>query len=185
VKPPDDEGDNTKGLSREHTILVSRSGLVTVTGGKWTTYRAMAEDVLAQCTRHQFIRASLSGQTTSLALIGADAVYSELKALSEPEGLHSYGSEQASVRALPGAGNWLCEGLSEAMVRFASRHEYAITVEDVLARRSRLLFLDASLARQMAATVAEILEGETGQDPAQAEFVDLCQHYLLGEQEKP
>jgi glycerol-3-phosphate dehydrogenase len=71
------------------------------------------------------------------------------------------------------------------MVRFASRHEYAITVEDVLARRSRLLFLDASLARQMAATVAEILEGETGQDPAQAEFVDLCQHYLLGEQEKP
>jgi glycerol-3-phosphate dehydrogenase len=185
VKPPDDEGDNTKGLSREHTILVSRSGLVTVTGGKWTTYRAMAEDVLAQCTRHQFIRATLSGQTTSLALIGADAVYSELKALSEPEGLHSYGSEQASVRALPGAGNWLCEGLSEAMVRFASRHEYAITVEDVLARRSRLLFLDASLARQMAATVAEILEGETGQDPAQAEFVDLCQHYLLGEQEKP
>jgi glycerol-3-phosphate dehydrogenase len=185
VKPPDDEGDNTKGLSREHTILVSRSGLVTVTGGKWTTYRAMAEDVLAQCTRHQFIRATLSGQTTSLALIGADAVYSELKALSEPEGLHSYGSEQASVRALPGAGNWLCEGLSEAMVRFAARHEYAITVEDVLARRSRLLFLDASLARQMAATVAEILEGETGQDPAQAEFVDLCQHYLLGEQEKP
>jgi glycerol-3-phosphate dehydrogenase len=184
VKPPDDEGDNTKGLSREHTILVSRSGLVTVTGGKWTTYRAMAEDVLAQCTRHQLIRATMSGQTTSLGLIGADAQSSELKALSEPEGLHSYGSEQASVRALPGAGHWLCDGLSEAMVRFAARHEYAITVEDVLARRSRLLFLDASLACQMAATVAEILESETGQDPAQAEFVDLCQHYLLAEQEK-
>jgi glycerol-3-phosphate dehydrogenase len=49
VKPQDDDGDNTKGLSREHTVLVSRSGLVTVTGGKWTTYRAMAEDVLQKC----------------------------------------------------------------------------------------------------------------------------------------
>ena len=49
VKPPDDEGDNTKALSREHTVIVGRSGLVTVTGGKWTTYRAMAEDVLEHC----------------------------------------------------------------------------------------------------------------------------------------
>jgi glycerol-3-phosphate dehydrogenase len=49
VKPQDDDGDNTKGLSREHTVLVSRSNLVTVTGGKWTTYRAMAEDVLQKC----------------------------------------------------------------------------------------------------------------------------------------
>jgi glycerol-3-phosphate dehydrogenase len=49
VKPQDDDGDNTKGLSREHTVLASRSGLVTVTGGKWTTYRAMAEDVLEKC----------------------------------------------------------------------------------------------------------------------------------------
>ena len=45
VKPQDDDGDNTKKISREHTVLASRSGLVTVTGGKWTTYRAMAEDV--------------------------------------------------------------------------------------------------------------------------------------------
>ena len=49
VKPQGDDGDDTKGLSREHTVLVSRSGLVTVTGGKWTTYRAMAEDVLEKC----------------------------------------------------------------------------------------------------------------------------------------
>jgi glycerol-3-phosphate dehydrogenase len=183
VKPPDDEGDNTKGLSREHTILVSRSGLVTVTGGKWTTYRAMAEDVLAQCSRHRLIRATVGGQTKSLRLVGADVDGPELKALCEPEGLHSYGSEQARVCALPGAKSWLCESLSEAMVRFAARHEYAITVEDVLARRSRLLFLDAGLARQMAAAVAVILKDETGQDPAQAEFVDLCQHYLLRDQE--
>lgn len=179
VKPPDDEGNNTKGLSREHTILVSRSGLVTVTGGKWTTYRAMAEDVLAQCTQHGLIRSTSGGQTVSLGLVGADAKKSELKALCEPDGLHSYGSESTWVRQLPGAGNWLCAGLSEAMVRFAARHEYAVMVEDVLARRSRLLFLDAKLARQMAAKVAEILEEETGLDPAREEFVGLCQHYLL------
>lgn len=183
VKPPDNEGDNTKGLSREHTILVSRSGLVTVTGGKWTTYRAMAEDVLAQCAKHRLIRPTTSGQTKSLGLVGAEVGSFELKALCEPEGLHSYGSEQTWVRALPGAENWLCDGLSEAMVRFAARHEYAIKVEDVLARRSRLLFLDARLASHLAAEVAGILEEETGQDPAQEAFVDLCQHYLLGGQE--
>ncbi|MDI1246439.1 MAG: glycerol-3-phosphate dehydrogenase/oxidase [Rhodoferax sp.] len=182
VKPPDDEGGNTKGLSREHTILVSRTGLVTVTGGKWTTYRAMAEDVLAQCAQHRLIRPTLGGQTKSLRLIGADADRSEFRALCEPEGWHSYGSEQTWVRALPGAENWLCEGLSEAMVRFAARNEYALTVEDVLARRSRLLFLDADLARQMAPTVSQILAEETGQDPAESEFVHLCQHYLLQDQ---
>src|SRR3546814_13289289 len=49
VRPPENEGDNTKKLSREHTVLVSPSGLVTVTGGKWPTYRAMAEEVLEKC----------------------------------------------------------------------------------------------------------------------------------------
>ena len=49
VKPQDEDGGNTKSISREHTVLASRSGLVTVTGGKWTTYRAMAEDVLQKC----------------------------------------------------------------------------------------------------------------------------------------
>ena len=109
VKPPDDEGDNTKGLSREHTILVSRSGLVTVTGGKWTTYRAMAEDVLAQCAKHQLIRPTIAGHDQKhLRLVGAEADSFELKALCEPEGLHSYGSEQALVCNLPGAERWLC-----------------------------------------------------------------------------
>lgn len=183
VKPSDDEGDNTKGLSREHTILVSRSGLVTVTGGKWTTYRAMAEDVLAQCARHQLIRATVSGQTKNLGLVGSDKSSFKIKALHEPEGLHSYGSEQTWVCNLPGAEHWLCDGLSEAMVRFAARNEYAIKVEDVLARRSRLLFLDARLAANLAAAVAGVLKEETGQDPAQEEFVDLCQHYLLKGQE--
>lgn len=184
VKPPDVEGHNTKGLSREHTILVSCTGLVTVTGGKWTTYRAMAEDVLAQCTQHQLIKPTVSGLTKRLGLVGADITNFDVNALHEPEGWHSYGAEQDFVRALPGADRWLCAGLSESMVRFAARYEFAMKVEDVLARRSRLLFLDARLASRMAGVVADILHEETGQDPAQEEFERLCQHYFLGDEEK-
>jgi glycerol-3-phosphate dehydrogenase len=56
VKPHHEEGASTKGLSREHTVSVSQSGLVTVTGGKWTTYRAMAHDVLSQCLTSQLLQ---------------------------------------------------------------------------------------------------------------------------------
>ncbi|MEO7129241.1 MAG: glycerol-3-phosphate dehydrogenase C-terminal domain-containing protein, partial [Rhodoferax sp.] len=69
-------------------------------------------------------------------------------------------------------------GLSEAMVRFAARHEYARTVEDVLARRSRLLFLDARLAGSMAEAVGAILTQETGIDPQVEPFLELTRHYL-------
>jgi glycerol-3-phosphate dehydrogenase len=184
VKPTKDQGDNTKGLSREHTILVSRSGLVTVTGGKWTTYRAMAEDVLAQCARHSLVKATVSGLTTHLHMVGAGPSQFPLQPLNAPEGLHSYGAEQAIVQELPGADRWLCAGLSEGMVRFAVRYEYALKVEDVLARRSRLLFLDARLAGRLAGRVADILREETGQDPSDAEFERLWPHYLLDGEEK-
>ena len=70
VKPQGDDGDDTKGLSREHTVLVSRSGLVTVTGGKWTTYRAMAEDVLEKCIAKRLLERARAGVTANLILIG-------------------------------------------------------------------------------------------------------------------
>lgn len=183
VKPQDDAGENTKGLSREHTILISHSGLVTVTGGKWTTYRAMAEDVLAQCTQQGLIKPTEVGVTKHLRLVGAGPIGASTVSLHEPEGLHSYGSEQTLVSALPGAENWLCHGLSEAMVRFAARHEYAVTVEDVLGRRFRLLFLDARLAGRLAGRVAEILREETGLNPAQHDFEQLSTHYFLKSEE--
>jgi glycerol-3-phosphate dehydrogenase len=72
----------------------------------------------------------------------------------------------------------LSPGLTAAMVRFAARNEYALTVEDVLARRSRMLFLDAALAAEIAPAVADILQEETGRDPALASFLDLAQDYL-------
>ncbi len=176
VKPADDDGDNTKGLSREHTILVSKSGLVTVTGGKWTTYRAMAEDVLDRCFAADLLPGRPGGVTTDLKLVGAQV---SKHGISEAPGIHLYGSEATTVLALPGADNELGGGLTEAMVRFAARFEYARTVEDVLARRSRLLFLDAALAKSLAAPVAALLQQETGVDPALAEFLGLCDQYLL------
>ena len=179
VKPQDDDGDNTKGLSREHTVLVSGSGLVTVTGGKWTTYRAMAEDVLAKCFEKSLLERRPAGATEHLMLIGATAnPTTPYISICMPPGGHSYGNEQAAVDSLPGAKNEMAPGLTEAMVRFAARFEYARTVEDMLARRSRLLFLDAKLAGTLAQQTAAILQSETGVDPQAAAFEALAKHYL-------
>jgi glycerol-3-phosphate dehydrogenase len=177
VKPPQDEGDNTKALSREHTVLVSRSGLVTVTGGKWTTYRAMAEDVLQKCFDSGLMTPRHVALTEHLPLVGADVT--EPVSICEPEGPHSYGSEAEALSRLPGAHNWLTPSLSEAMVRFAARYEYALRVEDVLARRSRLLFLDAKLSARIAPAVADILQSETGMDADVQSFLKLATQYTL------
>lgn len=176
VKPSGDDGENTKGLSREHTVLVSRSGLVTVTGGKWTTYRAMAEDVLRKCFDAGLLPPKPEGVTVHLPLVGAPKGPVQ-HSMAEGQGWHSYGSEAPQVQALPGAEQWLAPGLSEAMVRFAVRYEYARTVEDVLARRSRLLFLDARAAQAAAPAVATIVAAETGGDPALAAFEALARSY--------
>ncbi|WP_280153678.1 glycerol-3-phosphate dehydrogenase/oxidase [Piscinibacter sp. XHJ-5] len=184
VRPSDDDGADTKGISREHTVIVGRSGLVTVTGGKWTTYRAMAEDVLERCAHAGLIEARPASATAYLPLVGAPKRSSE--SLSQPPGEHLYGTEVERLRALPGADRWLWPvgggGLSEAMVRFAARYEMARTVEDVLARRCRLLFLDAARAASLADEVARLLRDELGEGfdaaASAASFEALAAHYL-------
>ena len=178
VKPQDDDGDNTKGLSREHTVLISRSGLVTVTGGKWTTYRAMAEDVVAQCIVKGLIPSRPASSTSQLKLLGSQASAIAPISICLPPGIHSYGDEQTAVNALPGSAVTIYPGITEAMVRFAARFEYAITVEDMLARRSRLLFLDARAAASIAEQVGALLQEETGLDPKIEEFRTLAAQYL-------
>jgi glycerol-3-phosphate dehydrogenase len=185
VKPPEEEGQSTKALSREHTILVSKSGLVTVTGGKWTTYRAMAEDVLARCFEAGLIGATPAGVTANLKLRGATVANAgasnyanqRSESLSAAPGLHLYGDQASAVQELPGASRMLGGGLSEAMVRYAVRCEYARTVEDVLARRSRLLFLDAKLAASLADAVSAIVLDETGFDGHPEAFKTLALQY--------
>src|SRR5690606_32261472 len=92
VRPADGEPRNTKSVSREHTVLVADSGLVTVTGGKWTTYRAMAEDVLAECFEAGLLPARPGGTTAGLRLMGApspDAGVATISVTAAP-GAHLY-----------------------------------------------------------------------------------------------
>ena len=179
VKPPKDESGSTKKISREHTVLISQSNMVTVTGGKWTTYRAMAQDVLKHCIQAKLLPALKPCVTEDLALVGAQSGQGVAHAMYEAPSLLAYGDEGPHIQALPGADRVLGGGLTEAMVRFAVRYEYARTVEDVLARRARLLFLDAKLAYSMADAVGEIVAQELpGQDPGTEAFKTLALHYL-------
>jgi glycerol-3-phosphate dehydrogenase len=184
VRPPAEEGVDTKAISREHTVLVGKSGLVTVTGGKWTTYRAMAEDVLTRCMSQGLLPPRPAGVTDDLPLVGA----APGRSIGDAPGEHLYGSEATTLHALPGADRWLwrdaesgAPALSEAMVRFAARHELAASVEDVLARRCRLLFLDAAEAARLAAPVAALLAEERGPgfdaEASIRDFLALAQRY--------
>jgi glycerol-3-phosphate dehydrogenase len=166
-------GEDTKKLSREHTIVVSDSGLVTLAGGKWTTYRRMGQDVVDRA-------AEVAG------LAPAPSRTEDLRLHGWAETLDPYGSDRAVVDALPGAGVRLHPNLpyTEAEVRWAARHEQARTVEDVLARRTRALLLDAAAAVAMAPRVAGILAEELGRDMAWriaqvAAFAGLAELYRV------
>lgn len=167
---------STKQLSREHTILSSDTGLVTVTGGKWTTYRSMAEDVIDHCISHGLLSGVGPAVTKKMPLVGAPSSgrYRDLQALPD---LDVYGSESTWVQSLPGSEQYILPGLSESMVRFAIRFEYARTVEDILARRSRWLFLDVAQSLLAAPRVAEILEDEGVLNSQLQQFVALCGQY--------
>ncbi|MDX3904873.1 MAG: glycerol-3-phosphate dehydrogenase/oxidase [Pigmentiphaga sp.] len=168
---------STKNVNREHVVRIDADGLVTVAGGKWTTYRAMAEDALDACAHAGLLKPPSPCSTAAYPLVGAAP---GLHRIAGVPGMGLYGSEQDEVLALPGAGRELGGGLTEAMVRFAARHEYARTVEDVLARRWRLLFLDAARARTLAKEVGRLLEAETGHDPQAGAFLRLADAYLRG-----
>jgi len=168
----------TQVISREHTIVVDPSGLVTVTGGKWTTYRAMADDVLRRCFEGGLLPERNACGTEDHPLIGAPPPHQPAVPLHRPPGLHLYGTDSPQVLACPGSHNTIGMGLTEAMVRHAVRAEHAMTVEDVLARRWRALFLDARAAAAMAPAVATILVDEGCTAPDLAGFQALCAHYL-------
>jgi glycerol-3-phosphate dehydrogenase len=99
--------------------------------------------------------------------------------LTQAPGQHLYGGEQSVLAQLPGHARELAPGLTEAMVRFAVRYEMARTVEDVLARRSRLLFLDAQAAQTVAPVVAALLQEEGCEHVALEDFQSLAKSYLL------
>lgn len=178
VAAPAAQRGATRALSREHTIVVDDNGLLTVTGGKWTTYRAMADDVLQKCFDAGLLPARPPGHTEHHRLLGAPDPDAPATPLHAPPSLSLYGSEARVLSQAPGASRSLGVGLTEAMVRHAVRHEHAHTVEDVLARRWRSLFLDARAAAAQAPLVASILAEEGVLVPDLVGFLQLCRHSL-------
>jgi glycerol-3-phosphate dehydrogenase len=184
VRPPGKDGAATKAISRNHEVLVSESGLVTIVGGKWTTYRKMAEDTLDKAT----VLAGLDERpcvTEKLQLLG----WRSPDAGPLPDWLAVYGSEAKDVEALiasdPNLGEPIHSKLpyTKAAIVWAARHEMARTLEDVLSRRTRALLLDAHAAIEAAPSVAELLAHELGRDSewvlAQVEeFSTLAEGYL-------
>lgn len=146
VRPQGSAGNRaTSRLSRDHTILRSPSGLITITGGKWTTARKMAEDGIDRAIPWCGLP-TRACQTANLPLIDATT--------PRPTPV----DPQQSQPLVPGY------PLSAADVLWHTRNTMARTVEDVLARRSRLLFLNVNAARQAAPAVADILMRELKQD---------------------
>ena len=176
-------GRATKDISRRHQILASAAGLITITGGKWTTYRRMGEDAVDRAIALGKLPAAAS-QTAQLAIHGAQLV------TETSSHFYVYGSDQPALRQLvtdnPALGEKLDAALefTKAEVVWAARFEMARTVEDVLARRVRVLFLDAAAAIRMAPLVAKLLAQELGRDAEWEEaqiaaFRRVAQHYLL------
>jgi glycerol-3-phosphate dehydrogenase len=158
-------GGATSKLSRDHTILVRPSGLVTITGGKWTTYRRMGEDVIDRAAEVAGLKKEPS-RTRALRLHGwtrdVVAVESERVYGSDLPLIERLSEQDASLKEL------VHPRLPYRMreVVWAARHEMARTVEDVLARRLRALFLDARAAIEAAPRVADVLALELGRSEA-------------------
>jgi glycerol-3-phosphate dehydrogenase len=148
--------EETSKLARDHTVLVSDSGLVTITGGKWTTYRRMAQDAVDQA----MMVAGLVERPCSTEDL---RIHGWLKQVDPTDPLHVYGSDAPAVRRLGEDKKGLSEpihgrlSLTGAQVVWAVKHEMARTVEDVLARRSRSLLLDAKASIEAAPKVARIM----------------------------
>jgi glycerol-3-phosphate dehydrogenase len=165
-----DEAGSTAALSREHTIVIDPdSGLLTIVGGKWTTYRRMAEDVVDQASALAGLE-SRDCPTRHLPIHGFH---------KNPERfgrMGVYGSDAPSIEAGEPLHPRLA--LTEPEVIWFCRNEMARTVDDVLARRSRCLLFDAAAARELAGPVARIMTRELGREIDATAFEELAEAYL-------
>ncbi len=156
---PEEEGEKTKEISRSHKILVSISGLVTIIGGKWTTYRAMGEDVINKA-------AILGGLEEKKCVTEHMPIHGYIKNVKRENHMYVYGADIPELNQLisqnPKLGEKLHPDLPylKAEVIWAVRKEMARTVDDVLSRRLRALFLDAKASIEMAPEVAELMAKE-------------------------
>jgi glycerol-3-phosphate dehydrogenase len=162
---PEKKGQSTKEVSRSHNIIVSQTGLITITGGKWTTYRKIAEDIVDRAiTVHKL--------TPNKCVTEHLSIHGNKKNITADfeNHLFIYGTDSKAILQLQENEPKLREKLHPdynytlAEVVWAIREEMAMTVEDVLARRVRLLFLDARAAIACADKVARLLAKELEHD---------------------
>jgi glycerol-3-phosphate dehydrogenase len=159
------EGKKTAAISRDHHLEVSQSGLVTITGGKWTTYRRMAEDTINHA-------AMVAGLPESDCRTGKLRIHGWLKNLDPEDPLRDFGSDAVFIRRIVAADLRMGEKLHpnlpyiKAEVVWAVRSEMALTLEDVLSRRTRALILDAAASMAIATDAADLMATELGQGDA-------------------
>lgn len=180
---PKDSSEKTKEISRSHKIIVSDSNLITITGGKWTTYRRMAQDTMKKVIAVGKLPYTIC-LTKHLGIHGADG------SADDTDHLYIYGTDQKAIEQLikesPELGEKLHPRLEflKAEVVWAVKNEMARTVEDVLARRVRILFLDARAAKEVAPQVARILaqylnKNKDWQENQIMQFTKLADQYIL------
>lgn len=177
------EEENTAALSRDHVLFVSASGLISITGGKWTTYRKMAQDAVDKAIQTGGLK-DTPCRTHDLRLHGYEPGIHPIDAWL------SYGSNRHLLNELTAKNSSMGHPLhprlpyTPAEIVWAARHEMARTLEDALARRTRSLFLDARAASEIAPAAAHLMAQELGRpsswETAQVEqFRTLVQNYLI------
>lgn len=161
VMPADSK--DTSAISRDHTLLVSPAGLITITGGKWTTYRKMAEDTINQAIK--------TGDLPKKKCVTEDLkIHGWQEETDRTDPLYMYGSDSSDIKTLMKEHPDLKEKIHErlpytkAEVVWSTRNELAVTVEDILARRNRSLLLDAKASVEAAPTVAKLMAEEQGKN---------------------
>jgi len=181
---PKTENARTKEISRRHKLIVSPSGMITITGGKWTTYRKMGEDTVNQAIR-------TAGLPLRNCITKSLPVHGHQAEVDRRDHLFVYGSDADSLRELANENATWKNPLHPALeytgaeVIWAVREEMARTVDDVLARRTRALLLNARAAIDMAPAVARLMAAELKRDGEWEEeqiasFRKIAEGYLLG-----
>ncbi len=180
---PQDGDKSTKEISRHHKVLISVSGLITLTGGKWTTYRKMGEDAVDNALL-------IAGLPERSSITEKLMIHSFSKGVSPQDPYAVYGTDWPKVEAIADEKQEYEGMLSEevpitkAQVIWAVREEMARTVEDFLARRTRALFLDARESIKISREVAVLMAGELGFDKKWVksqveEYGELARGYYL------
>lgn len=178
--PTDGNTNSTKEISRDHKLMVSAKGLITITGGKWTTYRRMAEETVNLAIKEAGLPQKAC-QTSQLAIHGCNES-------TDNNYLNIYGTDRANIEALIEQRPELAQKLHPnfpytfAEVVWSVKNEMAETVEDMLSRRLRVLIIDAKAAIEMSTTVAVIMANEIGadkqwEDEQVKSFVKLAEGY--------